>query len=203
MIDNNVEYYNKNADLFFESSIDADMSDMRDRFLKFIPDGGKLLDAGCGCGRDSKAFHDAGYEVIAFDASEEMCKMASAYIGRSVRNLRFEEIDYDGIFDGVWACASLLHVTEGNLPNVMERIYRSLKPGGVLYASFKYGEGVCIRGDRSFIDFDEKSIISLLVNAGFAVLSVEIGNDSRVGREQEKWVNAIGKKKIDAAMKDN
>ena len=106
MIDKNVDYYNKNADSFFEGSINADMSEVRQRFLKYIPDGGKILDAGCGSGRDSKAFLDTGYDVVSFDASEEMCKRASKYIGKDVMNLRFEEISFDKEFDGRWACSS-------------------------------------------------------------------------------------------------
>ncbi len=90
MIDKNVEYYNNKPDSFFEGSVNADMSGVRSGFLKYVPDGGKILDAGCGSGRDSKAFLSEGYDVVAFDASKEMCKRASEYIDREVLNMRFE-----------------------------------------------------------------------------------------------------------------
>ena len=141
MIDKNIEYYNNNADSFFEGSVNADMSGVRNGFLKYVPDGGKILDAGCGSGRDSKAFLSEGYDVVAFDASKEMCKRASEYIGREVLNMRFEDISFDKEFDGIWACASLLHVPSDDLPDVLQRMKKALKSGGAIYASFKYGEG--------------------------------------------------------------
>ncbi len=192
--DKNVEYYNKNADSFFVGSVAADMSDVQSRFLTFVPAGGRILDAGCGSGRDSKAFLDSGYDVVSFDASEEMCRRASEYIGKSVLNMRFEDVAYEAEFDGIWACASLLHVPVEELPDVLKKMRRALKPGGVMYASFKYGEGTVFRGERQFSDFTETSIVPLFEQAGFEIVSNVVGSDSRPGREDEKWVNVIGKK---------
>ena len=195
MTDRNVEYYDKNADSFFAGSINADMAEDRRGFLEYVPSGGKILDAGCGSGRDSKAFLDAGYEVVAFDASEEMRRRASEYIGREVLNLRFEDMSFDNEFDGIWASASLLHVPMDELPEVMRRINRALKPGGAIYASFKYGEGTTARGERVFSDFNEKSIVPLFEDAGFEIVSNDVGPDSRPGRETEMWVSVIGVKR--------
>ena len=192
--DKNVEYYNKNADSFFTGSVAADMSDVQSRFLSYVPAGGRILDAGCGSGRDSKAFLNAGYDVVSFDASEEMCRRASEYIGKPVLNMRFEDVAYEAEFDGIWACASLLHVPVEELPDVLKKMKRALKPGGVLYASFKYGEGTVFRGERQFSDFTETSIVPLFEQAGFEIVSNVVGSDSRPGREDEKWVNVIGKK---------
>ncbi len=189
---NNISYYNKNADSFFENSVNADMSAVRERFLSYVPAGGRILDAGCGSGRDSRAFLDAGYDVVSFDASEEMCRRATDYIGRDVINMRFEDISFAREFDGIWACASLLHVPMEDLPGVMAKLKDALKAGGALYASFKYGEGTTMRGERQFSDFTEKSILPLMEAAGFEVVSNLVGSDSRPGREDEKWVNVIG-----------
>jgi SAM-dependent methyltransferase len=191
MIDKNVDYYNRNADSFFEGSINADMSVVRARFLSYVPAGGRILDAGCGSGRDSKVFMEAGYDVVSFDASEEMCKRASEYIGREVKNMRFEEMSFANEFDGIWACASLLHVSFEELPEIVKKLHEALRTNGALYASFKYGEGTKIRGERIFSDFTEESVIPLFENAGFKIVSNEVGTDSRPGREDEKWVNVI------------
>lgn len=191
-VDNNVEYYNKNADSFFTGSVNADMAEDRKAFLAYVQGGGKILDAGCGSGRDSKAFLDAGYDVVAFDASREMRIRASEYIGREVLDLRFEEISFEKEFDGIWASASLLHVPMEELPEVMGRMRKALKPGGVMYASFKYGEGTKVRGERLFSDFNEKSVVPLFENAGFEIVSNTVGPDSRPGRETEYWVSVIG-----------
>ena len=193
MIDKNVEYYNKNADSFFAGSLMADMSVVQNRFLSYIPAGGRILDAGCGSGRDSKAFLDAGYDVVSFDASEEMCKRASEYIGKDVLNMRFEDISFDHEFDGIWACASLLHVPENELPGILEKMKNALKPNGVIYASFKYGKGTTFRGERQFSDFTEVSVVPLFETVGLEIVNNIVGTDSRPGREDEKWVNVIGK----------
>ena len=193
MNDSNVEYYNKNADSFFEGSVAADMSYQRDKFASLLPKNARVLDVGCGSGRDSKAFMDRGFDVISFDASEEMCKRASAYIGREVLNMRFEEISFDNKFDGIWACASLLHVSKEKLPEILGKLRASLKDGGVMYASFKYGDGVKERGERSFIDFNEKSIVPVMESAGFTVIGNEVTHDIRPGRGDEMWINVIGR----------
>ena len=192
MIDKNIEYYNKNADSFFAGSLNADMTEVQNRFLSYVPVGGKILDAGCGSGRDSKAFMNAGYEVVSFDASEEMCKRAIEYIGKEVLNMRFEDVSFIHEFDGIWACASLLHVPERELPEILKKMKNALKPNGIIYASFKYGEGTTIRGERQFSDFSEISIVPLFEAAGFEIVSNIVGADSRPGRGNEKWVNVIG-----------
>jgi cyclopropane fatty-acyl-phospholipid synthase-like methyltransferase len=191
-ISKNIEYYNQNADSFFEGSVNANMSYERDKFIALLPAGGKILDAGCGSGRDSKAFLDQGFEVTAFDASEEMCKRASEYIGQEVINMLFQDVSYKDEFDGIWASASLLHVSMDELPTIIKKMNEALKNGGVMYASFKYGDGTKMRGERRFSDFNEKSIVPLFENAGFDIISNEVGSDNRPGRENEMWVNVIG-----------
>lgn len=194
MKDGNVEYYNQNAKEFFENTIDADMSLWRDKFVSLLPAGGRVLDAGCGSGRDSKAFIKQGYSVVAFDASREMCKKASELIGQEVWQIKFDEMSFDDEFDGVWACASLLHVNDKDLSEILKKIHKALKENGILYASFKYGEGKRERGERSFIDFTEESIKPILIMSGFEVIDSGITSDIRPGRENEKWTNVIAKK---------
>lgn len=121
MVDNNIEYYNINAESFVAGTQNVDMSLWRDKFESYVTDGGRILDAGCGSGRDSKAFMQHGFSVVAFDASGEMCKAASEHIGQEVRQMKFQEIAFDAEFDGIWACASLLHVPYEELPDVMEK----------------------------------------------------------------------------------
>ena len=193
-ISKNIDYYNKNADSFFEGSVNANMSYERDKFIALLPVGGKILDAGCGSGRDSKAFLEQGFKVTAFDASEEMCKRASEYIGQEVINMLFQDVSYKDEFDGIWASASLLHVSMEELPTIIKKMNEALKSGGVMYASFKYGDGTKMRGVRRFSDFNEKSIVPLFENAGFIIISNEVGADNRPGRENEMWVNVIVKK---------
>ena len=106
MMDDTVEYYNRNADAFFDSTIHADMSEQIRAFLEFLPAGGTILDAGCGSGRDSLVFMKHGFHVEAFDASEEMCKRAAKVLGKKVLQCRVEDMAFQEQFDGIWACAS-------------------------------------------------------------------------------------------------
>lgn len=194
MIDNNIEYYNKNAQSFFAGTVNADMSLWRNKFESYIADGGRILDAGCGSGRDSKAFKQHGHPVVAFDASTEMCRMASELIGQKVLLMRFDEMNFENEFDGIWACSSLLHVPNEELPEILGKMRKALKKTGALYVSFKYGEGTKLRGDRTFSDFTEESVKVLLNNAGFKVTECGVTADIRPGRADEKWVNAIAEK---------
>lgn len=194
MVNSNIDYYDKNADIFYQSSVECDMSEWRNRFLKHIPAGGRILDAGCGSGRDSKAFIKEGFSVVAFDASREMCKKAEELLGQEVWQIRFDEMSFDEEFDGVWACASLLHASEKELPEVLSKIHKALKDNGAFYASFKYGEGETQRGERAFIDFTDESIKPFLEEKGFEIIDSAISIDVRPGRENEKWTNVLAKK---------
>ncbi len=140
MSDKNIDYYNENAESFFNGTVNADMSFWRDKFESFIPDGGRILDAGCGSGRDSKAFRQHGFSIGAFDASREICKRASELLGENVWQMKFDEMSFDEEFDGVWACASLLHVPADDLGVIMKKIHKALKPQGKAYVLFEYGE---------------------------------------------------------------
>lgn len=193
MTDKTVEYYNENADRFFETTVYADMSPQRDTFADLLPEGGKILDAGCGSGRDSLAFMKKGFQVEAFDASEELCERAAALLGQQVRVCRFEELDDTDQFDGIWACASLLHVPMEAMENAINRLARALKSEGILYASFKKGVGEHDRGKRRFTDADEAYLRSILEDK-FDILEIKESRDVRPGREEEIWMNVFARK---------
>ncbi len=185
------DFYNSNAIEFFTSTVKADMSKNYMPFLRLLPKGATILDAGCGSGRDSLAFKEMGYQVTAIDASEELCKLAAEHIGQEVRNIRFEELDYENAFDGIWACASLLHVSSMALPQVIQKLAKSLKNDGVLYASFKYGEFEGERNNRYFHDLTEEKARNLFTVEGLKVDKMWITRDVREGRGDEKWLNLI------------
>lgn len=187
-------YYNENAKVFFEGTVDADMSGNYTDFLAKLSKGSHILDAGCGSGRDAKNFKDLGYEITAIDGSEAMCALASEYINQPVEQLRFQEINFEGIFDGIWAAASLLHVPSEELPDVLERLYKALKAQGILYASFKYGDFEGDRNGRWFHDLKEEEAQKLFTKAGFKVVKQWITGDVREGRGDEKWLNILCEK---------
>jgi SAM-dependent methyltransferase len=135
--DLNIGYYQHNAGTFFADTVEVAMTPLYRHFLPLLPDRGRILDAGCGSGRDAKAFSALGHQVTAFDASPALIALAERNLGQPVHCLRFQDITWQDSFDGIWACASLLHVPAVELPDAMQRLCRALEPGGILYASFK------------------------------------------------------------------
>ena len=160
-MDKTMEYYNKNADKFVLGTLNVDMMTIQKKFIGYIPERGKVLDLGCGSGRDTLFFKGLGYDVIAVDGSAEMCKQAEKNIGQPVINMTFDKLDFDSEFDGIWACASLLHVPAGEIKAVLERVEKALKTGGYFYFSVKYGEFEGEREGRYYTDYTETSINEL------------------------------------------
>ncbi|MBR2835985.1 MAG: class I SAM-dependent methyltransferase [Coriobacteriales bacterium] len=187
-----IDYYNNNAESFISGTLNADMSDCRNRFLRYVKPGGRILDAGCGSGRDSLAFLKEGYHVDAFDASEAMCCFASELLGFTVDCKRFEELTGESEYDGIWACASLLHVRNKDLPDVMLRLKNLLKPKGILYASFKEGSYEREKNGRVFNDMTEDACKCLFQNTRLTVLELFKSQDVREDRSGEFWVNVFG-----------
>ena len=147
-----IDYYNRNAARYFNETVHADVSEIRDRFTQMLPPGGTILDLGCGSGRDSKAFIEQGFRVVAVDGSEELCKLAEEYIQQPVVCSDFLDYKPEETFDGIWACASLLHLTEEECHIVVDRLSKNLKPGGCFYMSFKMGEFEGERDGRFYRD---------------------------------------------------
>ena len=189
-----MEYYKEYAEEFYESTIDADVEPLYERFLKYIPDSGQILDFGCGSGRDTKYFADQGYEVDAIDGSPELCKMASEYSGIVVKCMDFFELEVESKYDGIWACASLLHVDRERLPETFEILKNALVMNGYLYASFKYGDYKDIRDGRYFVDLNEDSLTGIISSVqGFEIVEMWQSQDVRRGKDVD-WINVILKK---------
>ena len=194
---NTLDYYNKNSEEYFNSTLNVDMTNTYKAFLKLVPKGGKILDLGCGSGRDSMNFIKLGYEVTAVDGSKELAKKASALLGKEVIASTFEELELKEKFHGIWACASLLHIKREDLKIVLNNLYNNLEDNGVFYMSFKYGEKEYVDDkNRYFNCFTDESIISFInENTKFNILDLYITED-KLGRVNEvKWVNLICNKK--------
>ena len=145
-----LNYYNENAELYCEQTKVGNIQENYDRFLRTIPVGSYILDFGCGSGRDSKYFIENGYKVRAIDGSSEICKITSKYINQEVECMKFEDLDDVEVYDGIWACSSILHVEKENLPGILDKMLRSLKSGGVIYTSFKLGHGYEIKEGKYY-----------------------------------------------------
>ncbi len=185
-------YYKKNAESFTAGTQKIDFSKTQEMFLKYLPEKAKILDFGCGVGRDTKYFLEKGNEVDATDGSPEMCRIASEYTGVPVKQMYFEELSAIEEYDGIWACSSILHLPKNELTDVMRKMISALKPSGTIYTSFKYGIFEGERGERYFTDFTEETLAQYLKQ--FTELELKeywVTADIRPGREDEKWLNVI------------
>ncbi len=190
-----LDYYDQAPEAFAASTRAADMSDTRSRFSVHLPPKGVILDFGCGSGRDTKAFLEAGFRVDAADGSAELCTLASAYTGIQVQQMLFGELDAVDRYDGIWACASILHLPRIELANVLSRVETALKVGGVLYASFKYGTFEGMRNGRYFTDFTEETLKAFWEPVTtMRIFDLWITEDVRPDRKEEKWINLLARK---------
>lgn len=189
-------YYNQNAHTFAASTVCVDFTATQTRFTAHLPQGGSILDFGCGSGRDVKYFLSQGFQVDAIDGSEELCKLASEYTGIPVKQMFFQELNAVEQYDGIWACSSILHLPLDELTQVLENMATALKPNGIIYTSFKYGSLAGERNGRYFTDMTESSFAALMQN--ITSLKTEeqwITSDVRPERGEEKWLNVILRKR--------
>lgn len=194
-IDKTIEYYNKNANLFVETTANVEFYHMQNRFLSKLETGAHILDFGCGSGRDTKYFLEQGYLVDAIDGSAELCKLASEFTGIEVKHMYFQELSEEVKYDGIWACSSILHLNISALEDVMKKMTIAVKSNGIIYTSFKYGIFSGERNGRYFTDMTEDTFGKLLQK--IPELEIEeqwITSDVRPGRGEEQWLNLILRK---------
>ena len=192
---NTLDYYNEKTEEFIDATVNVDFSETQDKFLSLLPQGAHILDFGCGSGRDTKYFLDKGFLVTATDGSVELCKFASELSGIEVKQMFFEELSEFETFDGIWACSSILHLPYAELKDVMQKMIRAVKSGGIIYTSFKYGTFEGERNGRYFTDMDEAKFNEFLQN--FSDVKLEalwVKGDVRPDRSAEKWLNLILRK---------
>ena len=191
-----IDYYDKNAENFIESTRTVDMHLAQDRFLSLLPEESYILDFGCGSGRDSSYFLEQGHTVDATDGSAEICKLASEFTGIPVKHMLFQELSAVDRYDGIWACSSILHLPKKELLPVLAKMARALKDHGVIYTSFKYGRFDGERKGRYFTDFTEDTFREFLQQIPELTIEDEwITADVRPDRSDEKWLNLLLRKR--------
>lgn len=184
-----ISYYNAKAKEYIEDTIKVDMSFSRNRFLKHVKEGGHILDFGCGSGRDSKEFLDLGYNVSATDGSIGICEMASEYLGIEVKHMEFKDLVDIDRYDGIWACASILHLNSEELKEIFKKMKRAIRKDGAIYVSFKLGDFEGVRHERFFNYMNETKLANVIED--LKIVDTWITCDGRIHRNTEKWINVI------------
>lgn len=187
-----MNYYRERAKEFFDDTAHLDLSNIYDRWLKFLPKRATILDVGCGSGRDALAFSKRGHLVTAFDESPELVALAKAHTGINIYVSTIEEwFDNSTIkFDGIWACASLLHLR----PKALRKVFQKMRNGmltkdGYAYVSFKKGEGTRVdEHGRVFTDLTFHGLLDVI--KPLAIRDLWENEDCRPNRK-DIWLNAI------------
>lgn len=186
-----VQFYENNAEQFAQDTLNVDMSALYERFLGRLALSSRILDAGCGAGRDTAAFLRLGYQVEAFDASAKLVEIAQRVTGIAVQHSTFLNFSSTEPFAGIWACASLLHVPASGMSATLQHLARLLQAQGVLYVSFKYGADDVERNGRHFTNCTEQRLQDFLVGSGLSIVETWLTADQRPERADEQWLNAL------------
>ena len=190
----NIEYYNTNSTEYFNKTSNADLSELYAVFERHLPTDAKILDIGCGSGRDALHFKNKGYEITAFDAAEELVKLSKEYTGLDIICNTFEEFDTEEKFDGLWACSSFLHIEKKDMKSMLEKYADFLKPDGVFYLSFKYSDCEYEENGKHYSCYTEESFIKIIEETdNQKIVEIFTSEDSIGGREQ-KWLSVILKR---------
>lgn len=166
-----------------------------EHFLAALPAGAPILELGCGGGQDSAVMLARGFAVTPTDGSPEMAREAERRLGRPVAVLLFQDLEGAALYDGVWARACLLHAPRPELPGVIGRVHRILKPGGRLYASFKAGEGEGRdRLGRYFNYPSAEELRGVFATAPWSALEIEAAQGGGYDGEPTPWLHVTAVK---------
>ena len=161
-------------------------------FISAMPEGGHVLDLGCGPGAAAAQMAKAGLSVEAFDPVPQMVNLASQRSGVSARQAGFEDVSGSAVYDGIWANFSLLHARRADLPKHVERIVEALKPGGRFHIAVKTGIGEERDSlGRFYTYYTEQELTGLLGNAGLQVIDRREGCDRGLSGKVEPWIALV------------
>lgn len=195
--------YDADPDGYRERYEQVDVSALRQAFMSYVPAGAPILDAGCGTGRDLVAFHDAGYNAVGIDLSEELLDIATdacpkaMTVKSDVRRTPFN----DHRFFGVWAMASLVHLSHSEVEEALAEFKRVLVAGGWLLVTLKAGGGISCswrnscgwEGDRWFSYWAPEQAHAMIERAGFgpSIDLLETEGITDQGSIGGNWINAL------------
>ena len=190
-----IRYYNEHASEYFNSTVDVDFDQLRKKFVSFLPEHARIIDIGCGSGRDVKAFCEMGYHAVGLDASEGLAAEAEAQLGIEVQVGDMATWIAQEPFDGIWCCAALLHLHEEEANAFLQNLHVNLRSGGILFLSVKDGieTGLDEKG-RYMHNYTEQELREILEANDFEFMEIDTTTDS-LGRNGFHWLNAFSRKR--------
>lgn len=187
--DATLAFYDREA-AAYAARREAEGSRELEGFIAGLGPGASVLDLGCGGGQDAQVMAGAGLRVTAIDGSPGLAAEASRRLGRRVRVMKFEELTDERRYDAVWANASLLHVPIDGLHDVLGRVWRSLRPDGFLFASFKAGDGPGRDALGRYHNFPSAELLEFLFRraATWSELSIEQRTGGGYDGVERSWL---------------
>ena len=188
------EYYEINAKQYAEKTFSADMSEQYQRFLPLLKEGAAILDIGSGSGRDACYFQKMGYQVTALEPSTHLCKEIQKVFSGTIIHSDIQHYQPDRQFDGIWACASFLHLQEKEILDFFGKINCFLHDHGIIYLSGKNGISTGKANDgRYFLEFTEQLAENILMTNEQVKLEQLWYTEDVTGRKDFRWMNMIFK----------
>lgn len=188
-----IEWYNDNSESYDRNANRCNPKNDMNSFISKLPAGAKILDAGCGNGRDIQRFRELGFDAHGFDASSEMCRLTAERMQGEVepRQIKLSEFnDPQDSWDGIWAMASLVHTEADALADVVAKLKFSLKPEGVLFAALKFGAENEIAPDgRRVVRVTEEMIREAFLGGGEPYICAREARNS--SGQIDSWVNVM------------
>lgn len=187
-----IDYYNEYADSYYQKTVGVDLDMTRQRFAAYLPTEARIIDIGCGSGRDVLAFSNMGYNAIGLDASEELVKLAVETLGVKAFCANMSTWISGEPYDGIWSCASLMHLNDEECKRFFENLRYNLKLGGSIYISVKSGietgEDAAGRYMRDYTSEEIEALINTV--PGLKIREIWYTEDT-LSRRDFKWLNII------------
>ena len=198
LADHTIQHYSDHSERFWEGTKDHDVLQNITALLGHIntPAPNKILDFGCGPGRDLKTFKDLGHDPYGLDGCEEFCQMARELSGQKVYHQNFLELDLpEKFFDGIFANASLFHTPKNELPALLKKLSASLAPKGVLFSSNPRGNQENFDGSRYGNYMELKPYQEIVERAGFTLVD-HYYRPQGLPKEECPWLACVFKKNL-------
>ncbi len=190
------EYIKRDNDIVDETDF---VKKALEKFINLLPQKTDVLDIGCGGGRDSRFIFKYGFKISGIDFSENMINAAKIIEPRiDYKVMDFEELNFpDNTFGGVWANASLHHIPKKNLLDVLVKIHKILKQGGIFFIKVKHGNADSLRENekfgkkikRYFAYYEPTELEGMLKSSGFGIIDTEVNTNG-------EWVDIFATNNI-------